>query len=524
MSKMRILALVLGIMMFTVLLSGCGETEPADATKSSTEENKEEKSSQDSIEEKQEAETVPLKVYTWAPQKQQDEEKVLDAVSEYLKEKMNADVEIIMMELSDYQTKVPLLISSGETIDLCFASGWNNPFLEGVKTDAFLPMNDLLESHGQELLDFLPESLWKGTKINGETYGIPMYKEMGRQYGFYINKALADKYGFDLSTVKSFADLEPMLKVIKENEPDVVGIADLYSALHASMISNVTGYHGGVGAINAFNDEPVIDGANDTVVNQYATPEFRETFDLVRRWYEAGYCPEDPTNFANNGEDMNMAKEGKLFARWIWYAPGSEKGYSASAGHEFVYVPLHRPVIESDVAVGNVWAIPYTSAQPEKAMELLELLYTDKKLGTMLRHGIEGTHYVMNDDGTISPAEGIDITNRPYDLGMGWWLGTIFNQHVDNSQTSADVFEDYYDFNSTAKASETMGYVFDTSNVLNELAALDAVNQQYFNILANGMVDVDEYLPQFLDALNDAGAEKVMAEAQKQYDAFKAQQ
>ena len=36
----------------------------------------------------------------------------------------------------------------------------------------------------------------------------------------------------------------------------------------------------------------------------------------------------------------------------------------------------------------------------------MEILYTDKDVCTLLADGIEGTHYVVNDDGTISFPEG----------------------------------------------------------------------------------------------------------------------
>lgn len=36
----------------------------------------------------------------------------------------------------------------------------------------------------------------------------------------------------------------------------------------------------------------------------------------------------------------------------------------------------------------------------------MEILYTDAEVETLLTDGIEGTHYVKNEDGTISFPEG----------------------------------------------------------------------------------------------------------------------
>jgi len=46
------------------------------------------------------------------------------------------------------------------------------------------------------------------------------------------------------------------------------------------------------------------------------------------------------------------------------------------------------------------------------------------------------------------------------------------------------------------------------------------VVDQYFDVLTYGDVNPDEYLPQFLSALNAAGINEVMAEYQTQVDAW----
>ena len=61
-----------------------------------------------------------------------------------------------------------------------------------------------------------------GSQINGVNYGVPTDKEFAVNGGFVWNKDLADKYNLDMPSVESVEDLEPMLKVIKENEPNVI--------------------------------------------------------------------------------------------------------------------------------------------------------------------------------------------------------------------------------------------------------------------------------------------------------------
>ena len=69
-----------------------------------------------------------------------------------------------------------------------------------------------------------------------------------------------------------------------------------------------------------------------------------------------------------------------------------------------------------------------------------------------------------------------------------------------------------------------MGFVFDDTNVVNEVTACTNVIQQYAYGLEVGAVDVDTVLPEFQQALKDAGIDTIIAEKQSQLDAWLAEQ
>ena len=82
--------------------------------------------------------------------------------------------------------------------------------------------------------------------------------------------------------------------------------------------------------------------------------------------------------------------------------------------------------------------------------------------------------------------------------------------------------EKFKEFNDSAIRSNALGFVFDPSNVKTEVAAVQAVFDQYRLPLENGVIDPDENLPKFIQALKDAGIDTVIAEKQKQLDAWAA--
>ena len=52
-------------------------------------------------------------------------------------------------------------------------------------------------------------------------YAIPTYKEMADSRGWTYRKDIAEKYNINMDNIKTFDELLPVLKMIKENEPNM---------------------------------------------------------------------------------------------------------------------------------------------------------------------------------------------------------------------------------------------------------------------------------------------------------------
>ena len=62
--------------------------------------------------------------------------------------------------------------------------------------------------------------------------------------------------------------------------------------------------------------------------------------------------------------------------------------------------------------------------------------------------------------------------------------------------------------------------MFDNSNVATQVAAVANVDAKYAKGLQGGALDPEEYLPQFIEELKAAGIDDIIAEKQKQFDAW----
>ena len=74
---------------------------------------------------------------------------------------------------------------------------------------------------------------------------------------------------------------------------------------------------------------------------------------------------------------------------------------------------------------------------------------------------------------------------------------------------------------SIARSSPAWGYVFDQEPVLLEVSRVREVIGKYMGIIETGTVDSGIELPMFRKELKEAGIEAVIAENQRQYDAWR---
>jgi putative aldouronate transport system substrate-binding protein len=147
------------------------------------------------------------------------------------------------------------------------------------------------------------------------------------------------------------------------------------------------------------------------------------------------------------------------------------------------------------------------------------LLHKDRYLVNLLNWGVEGQDYVKASDNTIKYPDGMDASNSTYNLNMSWLMGDITLNYLWESDDK-DIYEQYKTFNDSADRSAALGFSFDSTPVKNEVAAYNNVRDQYTGALYTGSVDPDTTIPKFIEALKAAGMEKVIAEKQKQLDAF----
>ncbi|SEO90764.1 ABC transporter substrate-binding protein [Paenibacillus sp. OV219] len=446
--------------------------------------------------------------YPGSPQK--DEQEVEAAINDYLKDKINAKLDLMPIDWGSWDSKINLMISSSRPADILFTAAWNG-FTVNVGKGAFLDLSDLIDKYGKEMKAVMNPAFLNGSKVNGRNYAIPTNKELAATRGLLLRKDIVEKYGFDLSTIHTTADLEPMLKEVKEKEADMT---PFYVSSDSGLLTNLNfdtlGDNSVPGVLHKI-------GTETTILNEPATPEFKEAAALSRKWYQAGYINKDAATTKVKPEEL--MKAGKVFSYTTSLKPGAAEEVMRSAGVPLVQVELTEATTTTGDTTGSMLAISRTSKNPERAMMLINLLHTDKTLNNLINYGIEGKHYVKveGSDNVIKYPDGVDATKSTYSPGTNWQIGNQFLNYLFNTENPQkwDLFKT---FNDSAKPSIALGFTFNSDSVKSEVAACVNVYKEYFGTLNAGIVDPNKYTEQFLDKLKASGVGKIIAEKQKQFD------
>ncbi|WP_339147431.1 MULTISPECIES: extracellular solute-binding protein [unclassified Sutcliffiella] len=128
----------------------------------------------------------------------------------------NTDIDIRLVPHQEYVEKMTLMLASGNIPDVVQASGGVlGPELAGaVEAGVFMPLDDLLKEHGQNLLKVIPQEAWDQVTYDGQIYAIPDYLSNRSRRGMWIRMDLLEKTGLDIP--KTAEEYLEVLRAFKE--------------------------------------------------------------------------------------------------------------------------------------------------------------------------------------------------------------------------------------------------------------------------------------------------------------------
>lgn len=435
---------------------------------------------------------------------------VEDALNKILIPKINVKLKITEVASGAYVQQQNLVLSSNEKVDLLLT--FPNTYLNMVAQNKIQEIGPLFDKYGQGVKEALGKFL-QGSMVNGKIYGVRPFTDLAGGGGFVIRKDIVDKYQLDLSGIKKLEDFTRVMKAIKDKEPD----APIMTYSNATLgwleyemqwiVTKLVDYFG----VIMPEDEDAL-----KVSNIFETQFYADRLKLVRDWYKKGYFIKDVSTAT---EDKTViVKANRAYAYMSPTKPGLEVQESSACAMPMVVVEYSEPrSATSNITIWQ-WVVPNGCEHPEKAVQLLNEMYTNSDVVNLLAYGIEGKHYEKKADGTIGFLPGKNSDNSGY-FKSPWMMGNGFLSYVWEGN-NPDLWKQMKQYNESAKISKAMGFSYDPTPIKTEVAALTSAYGQYKRGLETGSVDPDKVLPEMLSKLKASGLDKVIAEKQNQLDAW----
>lgn len=451
----------------------------------------------------------------------QDLDAINAAVNEITQAEINATIKINLIDWGSYNDRMRVVTGSGEACDVMVMAWLANSYAQNVAAGTLYPMEDLLPQYAPETWASMPADVWESARANGHIYGAINQWFQVSWIGGFFRQDMMDKYGFDINTVERWEDLEPLFDQIVANEPDVTPVISTDNIHGKLWFPTYWGYDpigspSGVFGIK-YDDESL------QVVNLIETPEYQQAVELAHSWYEKGYYTADPLP---DGDMQAGRAAGRYESMLVPVRPGIEDllKFNEYGGRDMVVYGISDPVMTTDSVTQSMTGICANSQNPERSMMFIEMLNTNQDLHNLLTLGIEGEHWVWKDEENrqidFPPGKTAEEVFASY-RAPEWEFGNVFNTAY-RYDSEIGSYDRMAELNASATRSVALGLSIDYSAVQTEFAQVSSAAQQYGFPMEIGLVDPATGLAEYQARLSEAGIDTLIAEAQRQVDAWAA--
>ena len=550
MKKRTICLLLAMIMVLSIVLAGCSKTaetpaadetpattEPAETTDNTETPEAPEETAEPALEQK----TIQLMIT--GSGKQANSDKVWAAFNEQLQQYVpNTTVEFIDVSFDEYSEKFSQILASGEGVDLAW-TGWliNKP--QNIADGNLMPLDDLLAEYGQGIVDILGENVVEihRNADDGKLYYLPSWQGLvGDRRGWLVVTEIAELAG-DTWIEDTEAALNKWRNNYSEDTEAFQAVLDqatkyLAAAKEAGKLGAGinTGRVFGWSMYNGTRSNPGVGGAEIgipfedntfTVIDGVASEHYKLYAKTMADWYKEGYIRSDIMSVDTS--TLTMPKNGEItdttyvFSCDPYLTEADQDAATADAGMDMTYLPVEENA--SLILGGDTsYAIPYCADEPERAMMVLNAIYSQPDLYNTLIYGIEGEDYTKNADGTITTSYVGASPTADDSYGIQRWIiGSCKNALINNG-TDPNYYADLEALEETARVNPFMNFTFDRTNVEGICASILNVYYEYGPQLDNGVAgdNWEELYNNYMAARKDAGIEELVTEFQNQLNAY----
>lgn len=248
-----------------------------------------------------------------------------DIVGEVIEELTGYKVEYSMLPVENANEVLSLRISNVGAYDSLKLNSQQYNMLTAQK--ALLPLDDLLQEHGQRILEVIGEEVWDAAKVDGKIYGVPEIPPAPNvNYVVLARKDILDELG--LAVPETIDEFYHTLQTIR-NEKDMLPLAMAQHNVTISVIASAYGvYH-------SWND---IDGK---LVHQVEHPRMKDYIAFMTNLYEENLIDQDfPINSTQHVVEKFTSGRAAMMPFAWWQGPSVLAALEENVpGSEWVVIP-----------------------------------------------------------------------------------------------------------------------------------------------------------------------------------------
>ncbi|MCK9862179.1 extracellular solute-binding protein [Paenibacillus sp. ATY16] len=371
-----------------------------------------------------------------------------DKYVQALEKMTNTDLDIRLIPHNEYQDKMIQMFATNDIPDVVQGSGGisGQELAGAVQSGVFLPLNDLLEQYGQNLLKRLPKAAWdRLTDENGNIYGIPEVLSNPSRRATWIRTDLLEKAGKQIpTTVEETLDV---LRAFKE-----LGVENPYMGRknfkYADTFFGSYDVFGYLNQFKAFPDGKVKPSFFDADAMKKAIGTYKTMFDegLISKEF-ATIESADFKSIITSGKAGMWSMNANELPIW---------GTQLMANVPGAKVALIPSPVGDDGKGGYAYYNPVTRSYfinvnaKDKAAEIVKFFdwMLSEQAELFFSYGIEGEDY-QNNGGTISYTPPTDEAGTNKQRFLNYWLwmvqDTTYNKRIaeltDSGKQMVDAFD-----------------------------------------------------------------------------------
>jgi len=520
----KLLSIVLSSAIFATL-AGCGNTEPAaDTASSSSVAAAEEAATEDASEAKTEdkkyskewdGDITNIKILLYDLRGTGDKsEEVVKKMNEITEKTIGVHADITWAATANYANTANLALSSGEQLDLMTVMPMDPvSFNALIANNQLMDISDIMEEEAPETMAEMGDYL-SGMSVNGKIYGIPCWRNYASAIYLIMRNDVLEQVGMldKAKNMTKWSEAEEIWKAVKD-QTDFAPLGSYRS--QAGMMANKDSFAeakpwdtlGDVYTLVFTDDQGNVSLTLDN-------PDFLSMLKEQQRYWDEGLVYKDV--LTNQDHVDTLTKAGVVFSSIQTSEMGVETAKKEATGIDETCIEVMKNMVGSSYVNKFGMAVPVTAQEPEAAVRWVNAVWTNPELENLLVWGVEGSDYINKDGVAAYPSA--EAENSVYH-NADFVYGNYFNA-LPWEGNDVDFRQQAMDYLKSATISPLMGFTPNTSELTNTMTAISTVYQKYYKQVLFGAAS-DEDIDNYRSELKTAGIDEYINTLQKQLTEWK---